>query len=245
MWSINILKQKFLDLVFPDGIECVICDSLIDNSDKYICSKCYSKIKFICGKSCDGCGKQLPNLFDSNYCSSCLSREINYSGIISCIEYNEFARTIIAKFKYNHRRYIGRMIGFYMSELLMSSYIDDIDIIVPVPIYKLKHRRKGYNHTQIISEQIANICNKTSYDNLLIRSKKTKPLKELNKIERQEEVKSAFEFNSKYKDLIKTKNVLLVDDIFTTGATVSECSRVLLENGCRSVFIISFATGKL
>lgn len=134
------MKKKLLEMLFPDGVECVICDALIFEADAFLCNVCESKFNYVIGKSCNGCGKSLPEAFDGGYCSECMGREQFYLKGLSCVAYDEFTAEVIWKFKYHHKRYIGRMMGKNMADLLNATYIDDVNLIVPVPIGT---KRKG------------------------------------------------------------------------------------------------------
>lgn len=240
------MKDFLLDIFFPDGVECVLCNRLIDQPHDFLCSSCLEKLDVIIGKSCDGCGKSLPLSFDGSYCAECMGRDLLHAHGLSCVTYNEFSAEVIWKFKYHNCRYIGRMMGAALSELLQATYIDDIDLVVPVPIYKKKEALKGYNHSAIIAEEVARRCNKKVYTDLLVRRKATRPLKDLSKEERIRELEGVFEVKDLYQVLGPTgKRVLLVDDIFTTGTTIRECCSALQNSGFTDVIAMTYATGLL
>jgi ComF family protein len=240
------MKDFLLNVLFPDGVECVLCNQLIDRDHQYLCSECLNQFDFIVGKSCNGCGKSLPSAFDGRYCAECMGREQPYQSGLACVTYDEFSAEAIWKFKYHHQRYIGRMMGFCMAEVLQATYIEDVDVVVPVPIYKDKERIKGYNHSAIIAGEIGRVCNKKVIDDFLIRKKATRPLKDLSRDERFQELKNVFEVQEDYKVLGPIgRKILLVDDIYTTGTTVKECCLALNEAGFSQIVVMTFATGQL
>lgn len=240
------MKNFLLNMFFPDGIECVSCDRLIDQENDFLCTACHTKLDYVLGKSCDGCGKSLPQAFDGDYCAECMGRELLHAHAIACVTYDEFAAELIWKFKYHDKRYIGRMMGSAMSEVLKATYIEDVDCVVAVPIHQEKEKVKGYNHSGIIAQAIGECCGLKVYDDLLIRSRATRPLKDLSKAERIRELKDVFQVKEEYKVLAAIgKRILLVDDIFTTGTTVRECCAALVDSGFENIIVMTYATGVL
>lgn len=240
------MKQFFLNLFFPDGIECVLCDRLIDQKHDFLCTACYAKLDYVIGKSCDGCGKSLPQTFDGYYCAECMGRELLHVHGIACVTYDDFAAELIWKFKYHNKRYIGRMMGSSMADVLKATFIEDVDCVVPVPIHKEKEKLKGYNHSAILAREIGECCGLKVYEDLLIRSRSTRPLKDLTKDERIKELEGAFDVKAEYKVLAAIdKRILLVDDIFTTGTTVRECCAALVDSGFDNIIVMTYATGVL
>ncbi len=238
------MKEKILNLFFPDGVECVLCNQLIYHEHDFLCKSCYGKFDFIAGKSCDGCGKSLPSSYDGEFCAECMGREQLYRCGLSCVAYNEFSAEAIWKFKYHHMRYIGRMMGAGMAELLKASYVDDVNLVIPVPIYNGKENIKGYNHSGILAEEIGRRCNKKVMKDFLVRKCSTQPLKDLSKEERILELQNVFEINANYAGLSPiNRKILLVDDIFTTGTTIKECCKVLKKHGYHDIIVMTFATG--
>lgn len=238
------MKKFLLDLFYPDGVECVICDQLLFNKDQYLCETCQSKFLYIRGKSCNGCGKSLPDTYDGQYCAECMGRDLLYNRGLACVTYDVFSAEVIWKFKYHHKRYIGRMLGKQLSDLLKGTYIDDVNLIVPVPIWAGKYKEKGYNHSGIMAQTIGELCGIKVIEDFLVRTRKSKALKDLSKEERQEELMNIFELNHLYKDLSPVgRNILLVDDIYTTGTTVRECCKALKASGFNEITVMVFATG--
>ncbi|MBN2900091.1 MAG: ComF family protein [Clostridia bacterium] len=240
------MKKFLLELLFPDGVECVLCDRLIDHQHPFLCRECLSQFDFISGKSCDGCGKILPPMYDGAFCSECMAHDQPYKRMIACVTYNDFAAEAVWKFKYHHKRYIGRMMGLCMADLLKATYIEDVDILVPVPIHNSKETVKGYNHSAIVAKEMAKICDKSCFEDLLVRTRATRPLKDLTRQERFKELETTFRVKEGYEVLAPAgKRILLIDDIFTTGTTARACSEALVEAGFTDITVMTFATGLL
>jgi ComF family protein len=133
-----------------------------------------------------------------------------------------------------------------MGEMMAAVVIEEpaywpIDIIVPVPISKGNLKQRGFNQSELLAKQISKVVKRRMYPHLLRRIKETPSQRELTREERVENLLCAFEVTD--PALVKGKNVLLVDDVYTTGSTIRECTRILLEAGAESVGVITWATG--
>lgn len=117
-----------------------------------------------------------------------------------------------------------------------------IDILVPVPISEGSLKQRGFNQTEVLAKEISKHI-KTKVDSKsLIRVKETPSQRELSREEREKNLLCAFQLKDNSK--VKGKNVLLIDDVYTTGSTSKECTRVLLEGGAQRVSVLTWATGK-
>ena len=118
--------------------------------------------------------------------------------------------------------------------------------VIPVPIHKNKYKKRGYNQATLLSSRLALTLNLPHYPDMLIRSVDTLPQKQFNPQARLNNLKKAFCFNSHYDKLLSQStpfSVLLVDDIYTSGATMEACTRILLEAGISEVYILSICIG--
>jgi len=235
--------DTFLNSIYPRNIYCILCNNPIDRDERYsVCLDCKNKLKFIKEKTCDKCGKPLDELYLIGRCPECISNENYYTKAVSCIEYNELAKKIIYNLKYYKKRYISYHVAEIIFDRLMESNIYDFDIIVPVPLHKDKERERSFNQASIISKYIGAMTKTHVVNRALIRSKNTLTQNQLTKEERKENLKGAFDVIN--RDRIKNKNILLIDDIYTTGATINECSKILLENGALDIYVATLATGR-
>jgi ComF family protein len=115
------------------------------------------------------------------------------------------------------------------------------NIIIPVPLHRTKQRERGYNQSEYVCTGIYEILNLEVIPNGLKRIRYTKTQTKLNREERKENVTNAFELNEKYLNKIQGKNIILVDDVITTGATILECGRILKANNCGKILTCSIA----
>jgi ComF family protein len=117
-----------------------------------------------------------------------------------------------------------------------------IDMIVPVPSTQASIKQRGFNQTEVLGSQISKELKVKMYPDLLVRVKETPSQRECTREEREKNLLQAFAVNK--VDCIEGKNILLVDDVFTTGSTSRECARTLLDHGASTVKVITWATGK-
>ena len=219
------LTNILIEFIYPENISCIICNNPINKSNTYsICKSCFNEINFILD-GCIKCGK--PIIYhslekqDISGCSSCFNKTFYFDKSISCIEYNNTSKKLILDFKYKNKTYMSKYIANIMKEKLEIENIE-FDFILHVPLHKKRLKKRGFNQSKKIAIKLEKLINKPSYD-ILIRKKYTKPLYNLSKEQRNKVLKNVFEIKNEIN--LKNKNILLVDDIFTTGATVNEISK--------------------
>lgn len=119
-------------------------------------------------------------------------------------------------------------------------YINNYDYIIPIPLHKYRNRERGYNQSFLILKALAK-KNKNIIirNNILQKQRNIKPQSSLNKLERKNNIKNAYTITNKLE--IKNKKILLFDDVFTTGSTTNECSRILKENGAKKIGVLTIA----
>lgn len=210
--------------------------------------KIYCKIKFfICliikdffKPLCIGCGKNERNSF--GFCDECFSKIIfineRFKDRFHIGRYEGPLKEAIIKYKYHKRKSYSKYFAELIGEKIKEEKIE-FDLIIPVPLHWKKEFIRTFNQSALISNYISKKFKKRMYQNVLIKSKNTKSQTELSEAERKENVKDSFKL--KNSDIIKNKIVLLVDDVYTTGATTEECKRALLKGGAKKVIIITLA----
>lgn len=236
------LANILIEFIYPENISCIICNNPINKSNTYsICKSCFNEMSFILD-GCIKCGK--PIIYhslekqDISGCSSCFNKTFYFDKSISCIEYNNISKRLILDFKYKNKTYMSNYIANIMKEKLEIENIE-FDCILYVPLHKKRLKKRGFNQSKKIAIKLEKLINKPSYD-ILIRKKYTKPLYNLSKEQRNKVLKNVFEIKNEIN--LKNKNILLVDDIFTTGATVNEISKILKLEGVNKVYVITLLT---
>lgn len=230
--------MDFLDIIFPKY--CINCRKLGD----FLCSKCFSFLSFEVDKICAVCNLASFNGLTHPRCKN----KYTIDGVFSSISYKGVAKKMIIKFKYD-----PYLIGIkkVLSDLFYEGIIQKEEfhkvlnsknaILVPIPLFPSKERKRGYNHAHILASELSKKLN-LPVINLLKRIKNTKPQASLKREERIKNLRDAFALSS---NILKSQysNIFLVDDIFTTGSTLLEAGRVLKRSGAESVWGLTLARG--
>lgn len=233
---------KVMDLLFPAAAGCLVCGRGVVETG--VCRHCRQEIagrhNFFC---CPVCGRyQLNSAEDPNggkICHECRKRPPAYTAARSAGPYDDRLKEAIYKFKYGGCRSLAAFFG----ELLAGVFLDEkvfsaADLIVPVPISPKKLSVRGFNQSELLAVKTGRILG-LPVRNLLTRIKHTPSQSKLTARVRREILKGAFAIVEPPGRV----NVVLVDDILTTGATAGECSRILIDSGVKTVNVITLASG--
>lgn len=211
-----------------------------------ICSGCRGKIIPVsAGAYCLHCGKPLEDELEE-YCPDC-RKNIPRTGSAadqgrSLWVHREPVSGAVYRFKYKNRRRFGRV----FAQELADSYIGQIrrwkiEEIIPVPLHPSRRRKRGFNQAEILALELGERCGLSVRTDVLYRVRKTAPQKILGQRERIKNLHGAFGVSKNWKPC---KNVLLIDDIYTTGATLEHASRVLKKAGVQKVFFLTISIGQ-
>lgn len=222
----------FLELLFPKKIKCLVCDREIEGH--FLCDICLASVQFNIGRTCMSCGRMIYD--QALLCHHCKGLIRHYDDGFSAVLYDDFIKGLLYQFKYNNKTHLGEYMAIEILERLKKSQVD-YDYIVPVPLHKRRYRKRGYNQAAIIAEFLSR------YSGIPIRQplkriKRTKALNKLNYGQRKIVLEGAFE-----SDKI-SGNIILIDDIFTTGSTLNACSETLKKAGAGYITIATFAVGQ-
>lgn len=223
--SVRLLKtaadtaEKGLDLLFPPSLYCICCGNLIDESRTYnLCDHCMAHIRW------DGSP----------------AREIGGMKTLRCVQYGIYERTLIFSLKYNRKTWIARDIARICADRLALADMD-FDLIVPVPLYREKERKRGFNQAALIGRHLGRQLHKPCLERALIRKSDTRPMRGLSPEERKENVRGNFVLDDRFSGQIEGRKVLLFDDFYTTGSTAAACREALLAGKPEEVSFLAFA----
>ena len=224
-------------LLFPSKIKCVICgDDLPQKQEIEICENCTNLVPFINEKHCcQKCGEPITG--QGHYCLSCMNNKRKFDVARSVASFEGVVQQLIHGFKFGGKPYLSLTMGNLMAQKLVELGWD-FDLITPVPVSKSRLKERGYNQALLLCNQIATHFNKPVVE-VLEKVKQTQDQVGLNFKERQENLEGSIAVCN--KEEVANKAVLLVDDVFTTGATANVCAQALFKTGAKSVLIITFA----
>jgi ComF family protein len=237
------LVKGLVDIVYPRV--CLVCKTRlkgIASIDSLICAQCWDKIKKNPPPFCHSCGRHLDGKNSvKNICLKCVRKKFHFDRAFSPCLYEGVIKELIHEFKYNGKDYLGQTLSRLMVEFIKEYALpmDYLDLIVPVPLHKVRLREREFNQARILSEHIARQFDKKMLDNALIRSRHTKTQTELEETSRFLNVQNSFSMVR--NDSVKGANILLVDDVLTTAATASEAAYALKKSGANIVFVLTLA----
>ena len=235
---LNDLAWNLKQIIYPDRNKCCFCSKFLKLYENTFCNKCLYKISprnnnYI---TCKVCGKFIK---DQVICSACRKSKPPFMLARAVGIYEQLIKEILQKFKYQGVRSLAGPMGRLMAlESLKHKEFIECSFItyVPLSIKRLKERR--YNQSQLLAYELSKYL-KIPAKELLEKTIDTEPMAKLTKEERLKNLAHAF----RIKEQVKVQRVILVDDVYTTGSTVSLCCRELLEGGIKEVYVLTFATG--
>lgn len=232
-------KEKVINWFYPP--RCPVCNGVLWEKGLKCHSQCYSKLLIIGDRFCTKCGKSIQDE-TAEFCVDCSKKKHVFTQGRAVYEYKNEIKNSIYNYKYKNKREYA---SFYAEEI--EKYLGDWirlispDALIPVPLHTSKLRSRGYNQAEIIAKKLGEKMNIEVCENLVIRSKNTVPQKELSDNKRKKNVKKAFKL---CENIVKLRIVMIIDDIYTTGATMDAISEALIEAGVEKIYCISLCIGK-
>lgn len=217
--------ERILNLIFPP--KCIFCNKILNFGAKlYICEDCHTKIPYMKNGS-------IKHIKANNY----------YDDIICICEYSGIIKEALIRYKFFNRPSFGRTFAQLVYDRIneMPDW-GKVDIIISVPLHRKKEQKRGYNQSHLISKQLGGLLGIEVNRTLLIRTKNTDSQSLLNRGERLQNVKDAFQVTD--INSVNGKSILILDDILTTGTTLNECCKVLKNAGAGKVTAAVVATGR-
>jgi ComF family protein len=235
------LYDDFKEFLSPSA--CLCCGRERDFPDPLLCPECIDKltIKNIGGGPiCPFCGRPVGSNSSCELCRGPRPLDLFFWGV-----YDEELKDCLLQFKFHGAIELGKRlslmaVGAMDERLSQKKY----DYIIPIPLHKDRHRERRYNQSEIIAAELSRLLDIELFPDVLQRNRATHQQAKLAEKDRWNNVRDAFVILSSFKELLTGKNVLLVDDIVTTGATVFEASRPLLDAGIKRLDIFSLAYAK-
>ena len=231
----KIFKIIF-DLFFPP--RCIYCGEFLALGDRpFICRRCNDLIPAMqvrCGK----CGGVLTYNAGKPECLSCKAAGRYFDGVFAAADYSDKVRSAILKYKFSQQTYMAKSLCHFTSDGIKKLGIK-ADVVLSVPPDPTRRTKRGFDATGIIAKTISSDIKVPYKSNWIKKIKSTPAQSRLTKAERLKNIKGAFKLTSRAK--VNGLSILLVDDVFTTGATASEIAKVLKKNGAKYVFVATLA----
>lgn len=230
------LKHIF-NFILPS--RCISCSEILEQSNS-ICPMCFNKLNFISSSYCECCGIAFEfSINNVVLCGKCIAKQPSYDLARSIFKYDEISKKLVHAFKYNDQTNYSKT----FAKLLFNRYKDDlqeIDIVTPVPMHRIKRIFRQYNPAQILAYDLAKLFKAPCKADILVKTKWTKAQTRLSQSARMKNLAGSISCNKKYG--ILNSNILLVDDVRTTGSTANYCAKILKKAGAKSVKLVTICS---
>jgi len=236
--SLNEALCEIADVIFPP--RCLGCSEILPNLYLQIfCPACREKIRFITGSLCPICGMAFFDSPASNHlCGNCLENKPYFSLARAVASYETLILDAIHQFKYGHNISTGTALASFMAEFCFPDFdFTDYSLILPVPLHIRRLRERGFNQALILAKAIGKKYSIPVNFSLLKRRKFTLTQTGLDKKEREKNIRGAFAVTDNAKT--EGKNIILIDDVYTTGATINQCAKTLIKAGAGKVAVLT------
>lgn len=250
--TVNILKNYFsrvwqaiLDLLWPRT--CELCGHNVDRDGRYICCECIERIEFTAVSGCCRiCGRSIEGLEHEFLCDDCIQIRPKFERAASAVHFDDEARHLIHRFKYRRALYLTKDLADWMEGVARSRLpLYSIDFIIPMPIVWYHRIKRGYNPSMELAATIAKRIDRKLLPNALSRKLFTRRQAGLSESERRKNAKGTFRYNKRKMSLMRGRTLLLIDDVMTTGATLSAAAETLKSAGAAHVFCLTIARSAL
>jgi ComF family protein len=233
--------RRALDLLLPAS--CSYCRNPVAGSGiPRFCSQCWSELAPVPGPVCPSCGRPFGSPESLSHspeheCQACRTRPPHFDQALAAGLFEGPLREAIHVYKYRPVRALGKPLAAWMAQQVRMTV--RLDLAMPVPLHKKRLRHRGFNQALVLAHGISERFSVPLLFDNLTRLRSTRPQVELSGQERTENVKGAFGLVRPAE--VREKRILMIDDVFTTGATMNECAKVLKDAGAASVTVLTLA----
>lgn len=217
---------------YPD--KCIFCGEKPDKELESCCRRCYYKLPILSDERCLICGREIYSSGGYKICPICRSHKMYVDANYPSFLYEGNIKEALLKFKFAGKMWYYKQLAFFMTETLKKNKIS-ADFIVYPPVNRKTFIKRGYNHAGLIACEISKKLGIPVIKNAIYKVRDNEKQSLMSAHRRWENVRGVFAVKDEYKELIKDKKILLIDDILTVGATISECSKILKRAGAKTV----------
>lgn len=236
--NVRAVFETLRDLFFP--LHCAGCQTALDSG--WLCRDCRETVRPIEPPRCETCSQPFSGMMDRFVCVNCRGRAFHFECAVAVMQSRGVLRELIHRLKYNGELWLARPLGDFLELGLDDDRLvdEEFDAVVPVPLHALRRREREFNQAEILAAELAR-RRKWPVQNVLRRDRYTITQTHFDRQRRMQNLRDAFSLRQ--NAAVQGKHLLLVDDVLTTGSTLDECARVLLEAGAHSVRALTVARG--
>lgn len=232
----NIFKDVMEELSFI-SYDCMSCFGERLNDDlNFLCKDCYKRLVFI-KDACEVCGGKVEK-DRRRVCEMCAKEKRNFDKNLNVFSYEGTAKNLVYNLKIKGIRKTAKSMGLFLAKRLKDENLPKIDYILNVPILRKTYLERGFNHTELLGEEVSKLLKLNFKKNAILKIKDTPLQVELKKEEREKNLKGAFFVDESLN--LKDKIVVVIDDVMTTGSTINEISKLLKKRGVQKVYGLTF-----
>jgi len=234
------LLESAVALLYPPV--CVVCGADVPFREQ-LCDSCQGRASRIVAPFCRKCSQPFEGALEGEFtCANCAHRTLYFEAAVSAYRSRGVVRQIIHDFKYGRQVYLRHSITRWLEVAMNDERIsaERFDVIAPVPLHPARQRERGFNQASLLAELLSKQVS-VPWKLLLERHRYTTTQTALDRAERIENLRNAFRLRKNID--VRRLRILLIDDVLTTGATLSECARVLKNAGATSVYAVTAARG--
>jgi competence protein ComFC len=227
-------------LVFPSF--CRLCREPLERAgERIVCGDCLARLAPRRGQACPRCGRFLYGQAEDHLCARCLGLAPRFSRHRSCGAYGGTLKDVILLFKYRRCAPLSRPLARYAEACLGgdATLWQEAEALVPVPLHPSRRRERGFNQARLLARDLAALRGLAVLDGALIKTRNAPAQAGLRAADRERNARGAYAV--KRPDLVRGRILVLVDDVTTTGATIRECAKVLMEAGAKEVRAVTLA----
>jgi len=230
--------SALIDLLYPPHCAICLCETV---AGEHLCAACRKQAPVIAAPFCDTCSQPFSGQIDGAFtCPNCRERRFHFTCAAARYQSRGVVRELVHRFKYNGKVHLRGVLIDWLAETLDDPRLQTppCDRIVPVPLHATRQRERGFNQALILAEGLARRSG-LSLSNCLKRTRYTTTQTLFQREERMENLRGAFQMRQSNE--VRNLHLLLIDDVLTTGSTVDECARVLMDAGAASVRVATVA----
>jgi ComF family protein len=235
--------MKFRSTLFQFFLppQCPCCEKFLEEGQQGVCSNCLSEIRWIVPPFCSICGIPfISKEIEDHPCGACMTHRKYFTIARALGTFEGSLQEAIYRWKYEGKTHLTPFLAEWMAEGLNRYWEpDSLDLLIPVPLHPQRLRQRGFNQALLLVKELSRRIGIPYRKTIVQKKKSTIPQVNLSGVEREKEVRGTFHVIG--SEELLGKSVLLVDDVYTTGATVNECSKVLLRGGAEKVDVLTLA----